>query len=118
MKSQADRSRIEDDLAGLVSIPSLTGDEDAIQDAVAELLIDAGLSVERQVIALSEIVSDPDFPGIEVDRDHLPIVAARLKGRLPGPTRMLCGHVDVVPAGDPGSWSSPPFQPEIRDGKL
>ncbi len=118
MRLKADRSRVEDHLAGLVSIPSLTGDEDAVQDAVAELLIDAGLSVERHVIALSDVASDPDFPGVEVDRDHLPIVAARLLGELPGPTRMLCGHVDVVPAGDPGSWSSPPFQPEIREGNL
>jgi succinyl-diaminopimelate desuccinylase len=28
----------------------------------------------------------------------------------------ILSHVDVVPAGD--GWTSPPFQPEIRDGKL
>lgn len=28
----------------------------------------------------------------------------------------VLGHVDVVPAGD--GWTSPPFSPEIRDGKL
>lgn len=28
----------------------------------------------------------------------------------------VLGHVDVVPAGD--GWTSPPFTPEIRDGKL
>jgi len=28
----------------------------------------------------------------------------------------VLGHVDVVPAGD--GWTSPPFAPEIRDGKL
>lgn len=114
----ANRTRVERDLASLVSVPSLTGDEDAIQDAVAGILADAGLVVERRSVALAEISSDPDFPGIEVDRDQLPIVAGRLRGSHPGPTVMLCGHVDVVPAGNPASWTSPPFQPEIRDGIL
>ena len=28
------------------------------------------------------------------------------------------GHTDVVPTGDPASWASPPFQPNVRDGVL
>jgi acetylornithine deacetylase len=31
---------------------------------------------------------------------------------------MLLGHVDVVPPGDPGSWTSGPFAPEVIDGLL
>lgn len=33
---------------------------------------------------------------------------------------LICflGHVDVVPTGPLDSWTSNPFQPEIRDGKL
>lgn len=30
----------------------------------------------------------------------------------------LSGHLDVVPAGDLKSWKSPPYAPELRDGKL
>lgn len=36
----------------------------------------------------------------------------------PGPRLMLNGHLDVVPAGDEAKWKSPPYTPEVRDGKL
>lgn len=115
---RADRGRIERDLAALVAVPSMTGDEFAVQDMMAELLADAGATVERLTVSLAEIESDPDFPGIEVDRAELPIVAGRLGGGRPGPTLMLCGHVDVVPPGEPDTWTSPAFQPEIRAGSM
>ena len=35
-----------------------------------------------------------------------------------GPHLMFAGHVDVVPAGDPDAWSSPPFAAQVRDGAL
>ena len=35
-----------------------------------------------------------------------------------GPLLALLGHTDVVPPGPTGEWSSPPFEPAIRDGYL
>ena len=35
-----------------------------------------------------------------------------------GPNFCWAGHTDVVPPGDLADWTSDPFQPEIRDGRL
>lgn len=35
-----------------------------------------------------------------------------------GPTLVLLGHTDVVPAGPRDAWASDPFAPDIRDGVL
>lgn len=35
-----------------------------------------------------------------------------------GPVLILLGHTDVVPPGPVEQWTSDPFQPTIRDGKL
>jgi len=34
------------------------------------------------------------------------------------PVLVLLGHTDVVPPGPAEAWSSPPFQPQVRDGVL
>ncbi len=63
------------------------------------------------------IREDPDWPGEEVPRATLPVVIGRA-GR-PGSFRLvLSGHVDVVPAGDPATWTGDAFSGEIRDGRL
>jgi len=42
-------------------------------------------------------------------------LVARLKGASPGPTLLLLGHTDVVPA-EAEDWSVPPFSGTVRDG--
>lgn len=34
------------------------------------------------------------------------------------PVLVFLGHVDVVPSGPEADWTSPPFEPTVRDGKL
>jgi acetylornithine deacetylase len=101
-------------LERLVRTPSVTGDEGAVQDVVAALLDEAGVPAERLEPDPAEARADPDWPGEEMPRDRLPIVLGRL-GRGGGRRLILVGHVDVVPIGDPATWTHDPWAAE-RDG--
>src|SRR5437867_3074436 len=101
-------------LARLVRVPSVTGGEGAVQDLVATMLAEAGARVERLEPDPAAVRADPDWPGDEMPRDRLPIVLGRL-GRSGGRRVLLVGHVDVVPIGDPASWTKDPWAAE-RDG--
>ena len=105
------------DLAALVRMRSITGDERAIQGSLADWLEALGLTVEIFHPDPIAIRQDPDWPGDEVARTMLPVVIGRA-GR-PGAFRLvLSGHVDVVPAGDPATWTGDAFSGEVRDGRL
>jgi acetylornithine deacetylase len=103
-----------DALSRLVRTPSITGDESAVQDLVADLLAEAGVPVERLEPDPAAARRDPDWPGEEMPRERLPIVLGRL-GRPGGRRIVLVGHVDVVPEGDPATWDHDPWSAH-RDG--
>ena len=105
-------------LEALVRTPSVTGDEAAVQDLVARLLSEIGCHVERvETDPVAFARDDPDWPGSEMPRDRLPVVAARL-GRGGGRRVLLVGHVDVVPVGDPASWHHGPWSAHVEDGRM
>lgn len=114
--------RIVADLVALVAIPSVTGTpaEVAAADLVADLLAAAGpaVAVERRDADPVALARDPAYPGTEMPRDVLPLVAGKVSAARPGRRMLLSGHLDVVPTGDPTTWATPPFAPEVRDGMM
>jgi acetylornithine deacetylase/succinyl-diaminopimelate desuccinylase-like protein len=48
-----------------------------------------------------------------------PLVVGELRAaREDAPTVLIYGHYDVQDPGDEGDWTKPPFEPDIRDGRL
>ena len=112
-----DRERMVEDLQALIRIPSVTGSEEAVAEWAAQALRDVGLSVELVTPDPEAIRSDPDWPGQEMPRTSLPVVIGRA-GRVGGRRIILSGHLDVVPPGDPATWTADPWAGDVRDGRL
>jgi acetylornithine deacetylase/succinyl-diaminopimelate desuccinylase-like protein len=49
--------------------------------------------------------------------EGFPIIRAEA-GPADGPCVLIYDHYDVQPTGDPGEWTSPPFEPVVRGGKM
>ncbi|HEX4108017.1 MAG TPA: M20/M25/M40 family metallo-hydrolase [Solirubrobacteraceae bacterium] len=47
-----------------------------------------------------------------------PLLVGELDGPTGTPTVLIYGHYDVQGPGELDRWTSPPFEPEIRDGRL
>jgi len=86
----------------LVSRPSVTPDDQGCQMLLAQRLAAIGFSLEHLCF------------GQEGDwTDNL-----WARRGTQSPVLAFAGHTDVVPTGPHVNWSSPPFEPEIRDGLL
>jgi len=91
------------DLArALIERPSLTPDDAGCQQLLAERLVPLGFKAEwlpfgkvSNVIYTHGAGAGPDAPSL-----------------------WFLGHTDVVPPGPLEDWTSPPFEPEVRDGIL
>lgn len=104
------------ELSDLLAIASVCGtpQERQAQLHCAQRWQERGLEVETW----SEPVyrDDPQFPGMEVDRDSITGVIARRRGTGGGATLVFNGHTDVVPPGDLSAWQHDPFTPVVVNG--
>ncbi len=108
-------------LRSLVREPSLTGTdvEHEVIGRLAARLGGLGVDVDHWEIPLEETMGADGFPGIEAARSEAWGAVGRLAGVDDGPTLMLNAHVDVVPPGDPATWTrTDPFSGEIAAGRL
>jgi acetylornithine deacetylase len=115
--ADVDRDRLIDDLQTLVRMQSITGAEEIVADWAAGALQELGVTVEMVRHDLPGIHADPEWPGEEMPRTSLPVVVGRA-GHGGGRRVILSGHLDVVPPGDPATWSQDPWGGEVVDGRL
>ncbi|WEX08444.1 succinyl-diaminopimelate desuccinylase [Chelativorans sp. AA-79] len=92
-----------ENLAVLIRCPSVTPAEAGALAALETMLQELGARVDRPVFSEEG----------EADVENL---YARLSGN--GPHLMFAGHTDVVPPGDEGAWTHPPFAAEIAAGEM
>jgi acetylornithine deacetylase len=92
-------------------------DEADLQDYLAGRLRAAGAEAEvwepkPEDVAGSRLIPD----GLRFE--GRPQMVARFPGMGGGPSLLLNGHIDAVPAGPPEEWTSDPFRARVREGNL
>ena len=105
--ARAQRDRFYDELWEFLRIPSVSAksDHDADTERAAEW-------VREQLESAGLEARTFPTPG------H-PVVVAEWSGAGPeAPTILIYGHYDVQPPEPLELWDSPPFEPEIREGRI
>jgi acetylornithine deacetylase len=117
-----DETWLVERLRDLVAVPSVGGSaaESEAQHLVAGWLGTLGADVDVWPIDLLAAAAADDGPGQEVSRQEAWGVVGTVGARDDGdePALVLCGHTDVVPAGDPALWPADPFTPRVSGGLL
>jgi acetylornithine deacetylase/succinyl-diaminopimelate desuccinylase-like protein len=95
------------DLEALVRIPSVSA---AAFDQA---------HVEASAQAVSELLRGEGMQDVEILREGgAPAVVGHLPGPEGSPTVLLYAHHDVQPPGEDDDWTTPPFEPTERGGRL
>ena len=101
------KDRFLEELFSLIRIPSISSLKEAKEDMVRT----AGQ------IRDSLIEAGADHAEVK-ETDGWPVVYGHKKVDDSLPTVLVYGHYDVQPVEPLDLWDSPPFEPEVRDGKI
>lgn len=91
------------------------------QDYMIRLLKDMGAEVKQDPMKEADIekcfalYQEGNLGHNQTDRYN---VYGTFRGSRPGKKLMFNGHIDVMPADETEEWTTPPFEPAIRDGKM
>ncbi len=101
------KDRFLEELFELIRIPSISSKAEAKDDMfkTAEHIKDALLKAGADHAEVKETTGWPVVYGDKLVNESLPTV-------------LVYGHYDVQPVEPLDLWDSPPFEPEVRDGKI
>jgi acetylornithine deacetylase/succinyl-diaminopimelate desuccinylase-like protein len=104
---EKERDRSVGILEEFLRIPSISTSEENAGD------------VRKAAEYLADRFRDAGLPDVRIEptAGH-PVVYAEWTADPSAPTLLIYGHYDVQPIADPAEWTSPPFEPVIRDGKI
>ncbi|MCL2511012.1 MAG: dipeptidase [Bacteroidales bacterium] len=111
------KERFLEELFGLLRIPSISSGtahrEDMYKVAAywKEMLLKAG--ADKAEVYKTEYLNDKGEP-----QEGHPLVYGEKIIDKALPTILVYAHADVMPVDPLNLWNSPPFEPEIRDGKI
>ena len=106
-------------ISDLVSKKSLLGNEDDAQNFIEDQFRRRSLEIDRFGINHAELKKFPGYsPSIGDWENHENIVGTFKPKQQKGRSLILNGHIDVVPVGDERLWTTPPFEPTIKDDYL
>jgi acetylornithine deacetylase len=106
-------------LKRLVRCPSTLGNEQSALNEMARIYEGLGLTPRRVPTVPERLASHPGFsPPLMSYEGRDNVVALHQPKAKRGRSLTLQGHVDVVPEGAADMWVTPPYEPDIRDGRM
>lgn len=117
-KIEASKDEAIDLLRKMVAIPSVTGDEAAIQEFVSGYMKKVGLEVDMWDTDWNELKKHPGYRPVDRGYEGRPNIVGTLKGTGGGRSLLLNGHTDVIPVGNGEGWSDNPWSAKIENGRI
>jgi len=115
---EENRNKAIDFLRKMISIPSVTGDEAAIQKFLADYLSRIGLDVDMWETDWDDLKKHPGYRPVSRGYEGRPNIVATLEGSDGGRSLLLNGHTDVIPVGGGEGWSDDPWSASIKEGRI